>query len=301
MHPGGSDHLWTSLAYDSFNPPNQYHHERIPSSMLTTKQNSSSEPSERSQQTVISTRSKELVAMATQGSLAGLETFDELNVEYEHAYEDNNYKKACITELIAKLAPGSRVLDVGCGTGVPVSAMLAAAGLDVVGCDISPKMVELAKTRVEGSFSVSDMLEYEPEGKFSAVLMIFCHLQLSYAGFHAAAYKYASALEPGGLFALGQMPSEKYVKDTSLDETRTYAEDYNAPFMGEMLPTLMLSAEGQRKFLRSMGLEIVWEQIDMFQPRNDKCVPEEQQYIIAKRPEEGPLNRAHPTPKLNSS
>ena len=74
---------------------------------------------------------------------------------------------------------------------------------------------------------------------------------------------------------LGQMPSDSYVLDyEDYDETRTYVEDYKAPFMGELLPTLMLSAEGQRRFLISMGLEVVWEQIDTFQPRHEKCDPE---------------------------
>jgi trans-aconitate methyltransferase len=178
--------------------------------------------------------------------------------------------------------------------------MLAEAGLDVIGFDISPKMVELAQNRVEGNFTISDMLEYKPEGQFAGVFMIFAHHQLSYADFNTAVFKFANALQPGGLLALGQMPSDTYVKDdSSYGETKTYVENYDAPFMGELLPTLMLSAEGQRTFLRSMGLEIVWDHIDIFQPRNEKCVPEEQQYIIARRPNDEPLLRPEPLPKLD--
>jgi SAM-dependent methyltransferase len=233
--------------------------------------------------------------MSTEGSLAGLETFENLNIEYEHAYGDNKFKKACIAKAISMLSVGSRVLDVGCGTGVPVSEMLAEAGLDVVGCDISPKMIKLAQTRVKGHFTVSDMLNYKSEGKFAAIFMIFSTLQLSYADFHFAAYKFGSALQPGGFLVLGQMPSDTYVKgDSSYDEAKVYVEDYPAPFMGEMLPTLMLSAEGQRNFLSSLGLDIVWEQIDTFQPRNEKCEPEVQQYIIARRPDEKPLAQPKP-------
>jgi len=236
--------------------------------------------------------------MSTQGSLAGLETFDTLNVEYEHAYADNKFKKACIAKAMSLLAPGSRVLDVGCGTGVPVADMLSQAGFSVVGCDISPKMVQLAQVRVKGLFIVSDMLSYEPDGPFAAVFLVFSHLQLLFADFSAAVCKYACALQPGGILVLGQMPSDSYVLDyEDYDETRTYVEDYKAPFMGKLLPTLMLSAEGQRKFLTSMGLEVVWEQIDTFQPRHEKCEPEIQQYIIARRPDERPLVQPKPLPK----
>jgi SAM-dependent methyltransferase len=237
--------------------------------------------------------------MSTPGALAGLQTFDGLNIDYEKAYHDNEFKTACVQKAISMVPPGSRALDVGCGTGMPVSQMLSAAGLQVYGCDISPKMIELAQSRVKGSFVVSDMLEYNPDGKFAVILIIFSHLQLSYADFHSAAFKYANALESGGLLVIGQMPIDTYIKDESdYDETKTYVEDFPAPFMGDMLPTFAMSAEGQLRFLRSMGLEIVSNRIDTFQPKNEKCVPEEQQYVIARRLNEEPLTPPQPLPKI---
>ena len=239
--------------------------------------------------------------MSTAGSQAGLKTFDALNIDYEKAYCDNPFKVACIQTAISMLQPSSRVLDVGCGTGKPVSELLSNAGLEVSGFDISPKMVNYAQSRIKGTFFVSDMLEYKPEGKFAGVFIIFAHLQLSYADFQAAVYKFSLALEPGGILALGQMPADKYVRaESHWDETKTYVENYNAPFMGEMLPTLALSAEGQLEFIRSMGLEVVSNKIDTFQPNNRKCLPEEQQYIIARRPNAKTLSPPKPLPKSKS-
>ncbi|KAK5124236.1 hypothetical protein LTR85_001939 [Meristemomyces frigidus] len=235
--------------------------------------------------------------MSTPGAQAGLETFDALHIEYENAYKDNPYKKACIERAISMLPAHSRVLDVGCGTGVPVSEMLSNAGMEVTGTDISPKMVKLAQDRVKGDFKVADMLTFEPEGKFAGVFIIFAHLQLSYADFHAAAYKFACILEPGGLFVIGEMPADKYVKNSDYDETKSWVENYPAPFWGELLPTFMMSAEGLLEFLRSMGLEIVSSEIDMFQPKNEKCAPEEQQYVIARRKGDRPLSEPLPLPK----
>ncbi|KAB8292437.1 hypothetical protein EYC80_008161 [Monilinia laxa] len=234
------------------------------------------------------------------GSQAGHDTFDALNIEYEKAYRNNPFKIAAVKKAISLLDPASKVLDVGCGTGVPVSELLSEAGLEVIGFDIAPRMVELAQQRAKGTFSVSDMVEFKVEDTFSAVFMIFAHLQLSYAAVHAAVYKYVSALKPGGIFVFGQMPSDTYVKDednSSYDETRTYVEDYNAPFMGEPLPTFMMSAQGQRNFLTSMGLEIVSETIDDFQPDNEICELEKQQYIIARRPVEGNIVEPQPLPR----
>ncbi len=69
---------------------------------------------------------------------------------------------------------GHRVLDAGCGTGM-ASAELAARGADVVAIDISPKLVEIARTRLpEGlagsvDFRAGDMLGAEL-GRFDHVI-----------------------------------------------------------------------------------------------------------------------------------
>lgn len=170
------------------------------------------------------------------------------------------------------------------------SEMLSKAGLQVSRFDISTKMIKLAVSRVKGSFVVSDMLEYNPEGRFTGVLIVFSHLQLSYADFHTAAFKFANVLEPGGILVIGQMPIDSYIKDDSdCDETKTYVEDYPAPFMEGMLPTFAMSAAGQLQFLQSIGLDIVSSKVDTFHPNNEKCAPEEQQYVIARRPDDRPL------------
>ncbi|KAK4550338.1 hypothetical protein LTR36_003305 [Oleoguttula mirabilis] len=235
--------------------------------------------------------------MSTPGAQAGLETFDALHIEYENAYKDNAFKKACIEKAISMLPPDSRVLDVGCGTGVPVSEMLSKAGMQVTGTDISPKMVKLAQDRVKGDFKVADMLTFEPEGSFAGVFIIFAYLQLSYADFHSAAYKFASALKPGGIFAIGGMPADIYVKESDYDETQTWVENFPAPFWGELLPTFMMRADGLLEFLRSMGLEILSSEIDAFQPNNERCAPEEQQYVIARRKDGQPLPKPKPLPQ----
>ena len=235
--------------------------------------------------------------MATSGAIAGLQTFEALNIDYEKAYGDNPLKIACVELAIGLLPSRSRVLDIGCGTGVPVSQKMSKAGLTVVGFDISPKMIEHAKSRIDGHFSVCDMLTYQPRGPFSGIFFIFSHLQLSYADFHAAIWKFVQSLEPEGIVVVGQMPGDTYVTDEShWDASRTWVEHYEAPFMGKMLPTLMLSAKGQRDFLTSMGLDIVNETVEWFRPKGERCEPEKQQYIIARRKRGEALRLPRPLP-----
>src|SRR5215470_6599353 len=46
----------------------------------------------------------------------------------------------------ARLGPGVRVLEIGCGTGLFTEAF-AATGADIVAVDISPELVDIAKRR----------------------------------------------------------------------------------------------------------------------------------------------------------
>jgi len=72
-----------------------------------------------------------------------------------------------LERFASELELGSRVLDVGCGAGQPVDSFLANHGCHVVGIDISPKQIELAKKNVPGgSFEVLDMQDLK-EGQFA--------------------------------------------------------------------------------------------------------------------------------------
>ncbi len=87
-----------------------------------------------------------------------------------------------------RLQPGARVLDFGCGTGW-TSTLLARMGLDVVGMDIAPAALELAReaARRDLAHSPDARLGFEvyggeaidaPHGHFDAVLVFdaFHHL-----------------------------------------------------------------------------------------------------------------------------
>jgi len=228
--------------------------------------------------------------------------WDELNVEYEHAYRNNPFKQDCVEKAIALLKPGSRVLDVGCGTGVPVAQMLADSGMDVHGTDVAPQMISHAKASVKGTFEVGNMVDHQPQGTFDAIFIIFSQLGLGYSEFHAAVYRLAKTLQPGGLLVIGQAPAEQVVsaQDDAWDETHSYVEGYNLPFWGQPFPTLMFSRAGQKAFLQSMGFEVVYDEVNTFQPDNTNCGPEDQQYTIARRNSEDPVKQPVPTPKLKA-
>jgi SAM-dependent methyltransferase len=85
-----------------------------------------------------------------------------------------------LVELIVEvlgLRPGDRVLDLACGSGVH-ALRLAARGLDVLGIDVAPSLVEhdrrqAAEAGVSGArFEQGDMRELEYDGQFDALLLL---------------------------------------------------------------------------------------------------------------------------------
>jgi 2-polyprenyl-3-methyl-5-hydroxy-6-metoxy-1,4-benzoquinol methylase len=119
------------------------------------------------------------------------EHFDRLAAEEGHAWWGNDTPagpirqdvRATLARTILGLGPGTRVLELGCGAG-DFSTRLAASGAHVVGVDISPRLVQLARERARVgnvSFRVgnANRLEFE-DGTFDAVTgnAILHHLEL---------------------------------------------------------------------------------------------------------------------------
>jgi 2-polyprenyl-3-methyl-5-hydroxy-6-metoxy-1,4-benzoquinol methylase len=113
---------------------------------------------------------------------------------------------AVVLELFhQRLAGGASVLDLGCGPGW-TSLFLARAGFEVVGLDISERMIEIARARAAdentpAAFVVGDMEEFDLDRHdFDAVLLFDAlHHCPGYKNVLRRAYEY---LRPGGLLLL---------------------------------------------------------------------------------------------------
>jgi cyclopropane fatty-acyl-phospholipid synthase-like methyltransferase len=109
-------------------------------------------------------------------------------------------RDAWTEQLLRRLAPSSTVLDLGCGPGVPSAAAFASAGHQVVGVDISPRQIELARRNVpQGSFVVSDLTEFESvPGSFDAVIALYSLTHVPRDRYPTLFARLVDWLRPGG-------------------------------------------------------------------------------------------------------
>ena len=108
----------------------------------------------------------------------GPEIYDDFYADiYDYLVFNNLKNEYEVGEIINIANPSSksRILDVGCGTGHHVSS-LGAKGLDILGIDISPSMINTAKKNYpDYNFKVADALnsnEFETES-FTHILCMY--------------------------------------------------------------------------------------------------------------------------------
>lgn len=118
--------------------------------------------------------------------------------EYED-YERSGYAY-WLSRFTPGLPDGARILDLGCGCGIPASRELAER-YEVTGVDISPLQIERARRLVpRARFICADMAEVEFEPRsFDAAVAFFSLINLPLSEQSIVIERVARWLEPGGL------------------------------------------------------------------------------------------------------
>ncbi len=167
------------------------------------------------------------------------------------------------TELILSQAPGDgrlRILDVGTGPGV-FATILAIAGHDATGIDISPKMLEQAQINaaaqgVSPEFQIMNSQDITfPDGSFDMIVSRYVVWAMEYPEKTYA--NWLRVLKPGGrivVFDDGQPQRKPDELPEPLDETkrRAYFERF-----GEEVPLSYTNYEEARGWKRELPLACV--------------------------------------------
>lgn len=127
--------------------------------------------------------------------------YDQIAGRYLAWSTDHSVRLHWLDILRPSLPPPARVLELGCGAGVPVARWLVDAGYDVTGIDGSAAQIERARETVpEGEFLVADMttVSLEP-ASFDGVVATYSIMHVP-RDLHAELFgRVHGWLRPGGL------------------------------------------------------------------------------------------------------
>lgn len=128
--------------------------------------------------------------------------YDALSHHYEQAYGAKERYGPWISDLCGRIPPECRVLDVGCGCGVPVARSLVAAGHRVTGVDISGVQISRARKLVpQATFLRADATAVDfPAGSFDAVVSFYALIHIPLGEQLPLLERIATWLRPGGWF-----------------------------------------------------------------------------------------------------
>ncbi|WP_343691586.1 class I SAM-dependent methyltransferase [Chitinophaga sp.] len=148
---------------------------------------------------------------------------------------------AVISSWAASFPPGAAVIDLGCGTGFPVTKILAAAGLQVYAVDASASMVALVQQHIPGVIVACEAMEESLffNRTFDGIISIGVMFLLSAEQQRLCIQKMAAALKPSGKLLFTAPLEETTWKDVLTQR-----------------PSLSLGAATYRSLLAAAGLSI---------------------------------------------
>lgn len=146
--------------------------------------------------------------------------------------------------LLRELSPGSTVLDLGCGAGVPVAISLAKR-FDVTGVDISARQVELARANVPNArFIQADVTQHEfPLQSFGAVIAFYSLIHIPRDQHPALLRKIATWLRPAGIFVATM-------------GARSIKADFDE-YLGTQMYWSHFDSDTNKRLIKEVGLDIV--------------------------------------------
>lgn len=155
--------------------------------------------------------------------------YDQIATDYEQNRSSTigmDYLEKLLLLLDAKESDQRKVsiLDIGCGTGLPLMKRMVDFGSNVTGIDISYEMIQKAKTNVPGASIIEgDILTFAFEETFDGILAWDSLFHLPLDQQEQAIRKIASLLKPDGIFLFTAGGNEGELRSTMFDTEFYYS------------------------------------------------------------------------------
>jgi ubiquinone/menaquinone biosynthesis C-methylase UbiE len=197
--------------------------------------------------------------------------FDAIGARYDEVFPHKDGQVNAGELLLNRLPTGARVLDVGCGTGLPTARQLVAARCVVTGIDISSVMLDLARRNVpEATFVQRDAVDIDASlGRFDAVVAFFSLLMLPRAEVLGTLAALREILLPAGWLTIGMVEAD--------------VDDVTLPFLGAPIRVTGWPRERLRRVIGDIGFTVEVEDVRSYAPPAPDVPPETQLFILAHR------------------
>jgi ubiquinone/menaquinone biosynthesis C-methylase UbiE len=151
-----------------------------------------------------------------------------------------------LRDFIYRLPVNAKVLDAGCGAGIPVSQMLSER-FQVTGVDFSEAQIELARKHVpNGSFICQDMTKSDfPDESFEGIVSYYAIIHIPREEHQPLLANFYRMLKAGG-FALLCLGAEHLI------------DDFDENYLGTRMYWSHYDAETYLKMLKECGFSIIW-------------------------------------------
>jgi len=151
--------------------------------------------------------------------------YDEIAGEYHAGRSRFDHRKE-LREFVGLLPMKARVLDVGCGAGVPVARFLVECGFEVVGIDFSENMLRLGRKNVpEAKFVKKDMTKLDfPADSFDGVIAFYSIIHVPREKHSSLSDSFRRILKPEGIMLVCLGPDEWEATDEYLGTTMFWSQ-----------------------------------------------------------------------------
>lgn len=197
--------------------------------------------------------------------------FDQIGARYDEVFPHKDGQQDIVRQLLARLPAPARVLDLGCGSGLPTAAQLAAAGCQVTGLDISPVMIDLARANVpEATFVLRDALTVDAGlGRFDAAVAFFSLLMLPRAQITQTLTQLREIIEPGGWLAVAMVEAD--------------LDDVELPFLAQSVRVSGWPRDQLGHVIDDAGFTVRIEDARTYAPAAPAAPEETQLFVLAQR------------------
>lgn len=175
--------------------------------------------------------------------------YEAIAAKYLAARSEDSADVPLLQELVQRLPSGARVLDAGCGAGVPITRRLSES-FSVTGVDFSEAQIRLARQLVpRAQFVLQDITQLSfPDGSFDAICSYYAIIHIPRKEHRAILRNFYRMLRPSGLalLCLGADDLDRDIEDN---------------YLGSRMYWSHFDSETNLRILRETGFDLIWSKM----------------------------------------